>query len=682
MLLGEWNETLMAWFFSRRPHERAYLRVDDAELERINDERALGLQDPAQDLISAVQDEVQGLPSLRWLRRQGDEWRSRADPDEAPPWLGLIAVSVLVVARGSERGSLAFYRPLSGMLGLSSVLSQDDYEESFYKWWFDLARWLAESNAGKRGLPSWRRIPQTGPRCVVGHPYTQVLLRRDDFRDVDAFLLSLGHLGPGDIEVTDPATAGADLLERLRRWATQRRVSGRLWEVLHGSHRDADESLQYMLIDRLLDEVDIGGARILRREASLVVALDDWIERRLQFAAIAPASAELWESRTIEVDGQMVGPLKDGEPHITPIPVDSIALEDGVRVAAMNDIALVYRPSDIVVLAARDWSLWCSVEDAEVGETVYLLVADRATAGVRHLVESFPPASIQGVPTGWTLYGPGALTLPKGQPIVGLPMRGSWQSVPRLVGGLEVARRTFLVGGPPGVFVPADGADMTLRVDGESLGPAIGEGSIMDLRHLELDSGHHRVDVGPYRLTFELHAFGRLPDVAQSVGRTTLGVIVPIDRAEGQPVFAGGARLPESDYDPVAISPLGARLIVFGLPGQAVECSAMMGLWAKAAGLPQLVFEPTQNSSYPSGRPLSPLLWIATLEGITGTWSVTQVQRAVLPAQAGAAVAPLALEVVTAIGFEPVILRDGRPEDTVAAARDWAGYARSVIGAI
>lgn len=412
------------------------------------------------------------------------------------------------------------------------------------------------------------------------------------------------------------------------------------------------------------------------------MTLDDWIERRLQFAAIAPGSADLWESRTLEVDGQIVGPLEDGEPHITPIPVDSSALDDGVSVTVMNDISLVYPPSDIVVPAARDWSLWCSVEDAEVGETVYQLVADRAAAGVRHLLENFRPSSIQGVPTGWTLYGPGALTLPSGQPIVGLPMRKSWQAVPRLVGGLEVARRTFLVGGPPGVFVPADSADMSLRLDGESLDAAMGEGSIMDLRELDLGSGHHRVDVGPYRLTFELRAFGRLPEVAQSVGRTALGVIVPIDRADGQPVFAGGARLPESDYDPIVISPLGARLIVLGLPGQAVECSAMMGPRAKAAGLPQLVFEPTQSCSYPAGRPLSPLLWVATVEGTAGTWSVTQVQRASLPGQAGAAVGPLALEIVTAIGLEPVILRDGRPDGSVAVAEEWAGYARSVIEAI
>lgn len=684
MKIDEWNKILMTWFFSPGVRERVYLRVDDAELDRINDEYVLGLSDPAQDLVDAVRDEVQGESSLRWLRRRGEDWLSRADPDEAPPWLAALALSVLVIARETEQGRFAFYHPFSTLLGLTTDLTQADYEESFYRWWLHLAQWLTGSNGNNRGLPSWQRIPTSGPRCVVGHPYTQVLLHREDFRDMDAFLLSLGHLGPGDLEITDPANAGEDLLVRLRRWATQRRrVSGRLWELLHGSHQGASDSLKYMLLDHLLDEVDTGGARILKREASLVITLDDWIELRLQFAAIAPASAELWESRTIEFDGQMIGPLEGGEPYITPIPVDSSALDCGVSVTATNDIALVYRPSDIVVLAARDWSLWCSVEDAEVGETVYLLVADRAAASIRHLLESFRLASIQGVPPGWTLYGPGALTLPKGQPIVGLPMRKSWQAVPRLVGGLEVARRTFLVGGPPGVFVPADSADITLRVDGESFDAVMSEGSVMDLRELDLGSGHHCIDVGPYRLTFELRDFGRLPELVQSVGRTALGVIVPIDRAEGQPVFAGGARLPESDYDPIVISPVGVRLIVFGPPGKAVECSATMGPWAKAAGLPQVVFEPTQSCSYPAGRrPFSPLLWIATVEGSTGTWAVTQIQRAALPAQLEAVVEPLALEIVTAIGPEPAILRGGRPEDSVSVAEEWAEYARLVIGTV
>jgi hypothetical protein len=319
---------------------------------------------------------------------------------------------------------------------------------------------------------------------------------------------------------------------------------------------------------------------------------------------------------------------------------------------------------------------------AELGETVYLLVADRATATVRNLLESFrPSSSIDGVPSGWTLYGPGALTLLSGQSIEGLPMRKNWQAVPRLVGGLEVARRTFLVGGPPAVFVPADSA-MAPCLDGESLAAAIGDGSVFELRQLNLGSGRHWVDVGPYRLTFEMRAFGRLPHVALTVGRTMLGSIIRIHCADGQPVFVGGARLPETDYDPIVISPLGARLVVLGLPGQAVECLAMMCPWAEAAGLPQLLFEPTQHCSYRAGRPFSPIRWVAAQDAVTRTWSVTQVQRSSPPCQAGTAVDPLARDVVTAIGFDPVILRDGRQDDSAAIAEEWVEYARSVIGTV
>ena len=76
----------------------------------------------------------------------------------------MLAVAVLVVARETERGSLRFYPPFSEALGLTTVLTQVDYEESLYMWWGDLAKWLTDANEGKRGLPSWRRIPRTGPR--------------------------------------------------------------------------------------------------------------------------------------------------------------------------------------------------------------------------------------------------------------------------------------------------------------------------------------------------------------------------------------------------------------------------------------------------------------------------------------------------------------------------------------
>ena len=109
--LGEWNEVLLSWFFARRSFGRAYLRVDDGELDRLNADRALGLEHPAQDLVMAVREGVRGMPSLKWLRRQGDSWRLRMAPDDAPPWLALLALSVLVVGARSEPPGNRWFPP-------------------------------------------------------------------------------------------------------------------------------------------------------------------------------------------------------------------------------------------------------------------------------------------------------------------------------------------------------------------------------------------------------------------------------------------------------------------------------------------------------------------------------------------------------------------------------------------
>lgn len=683
MQLREWNEILLSWFFSGPLHHRTYLRADDGELTRINVELALGLDEPGNDLATAVRQEVQGQPSLRWLRRKGDEWRRRASCDEPPPWLGVLALSVLVVARETERGSLAFYPPFSRELGLRARLTQDDYEATLFKWWSELAAWLTDTNAGKRGLPSWRRIPQVGPRCVIGHPYTQVLLRREEIRDVEAFLGSIGHLGPGELEVIDPARAGLELLGGLRRWSAQHKVSGRLWEILQGSRKDAADSLQYMLVDRLLDEVDVHGARSGEREIPLVVALDNWSDRRLRFSALLPASREGSQPQILELDGQQVGPLAAGEPHIVPIAVDTAALDRGIKLPLDGDVTLVYRPLEVVVLSARDWSIWCSVEDADVGDTVYLLVADQAAPRLRQLLTGFPPAGIEGVPAGWQLNGPGELKSLDGLDALGVPIRRASQAVPSLVGGLEVARRSYLVGGPPAVIVPASGECISLRVGGRSLDVPVGSDVPIDLRPLELGEGTHHVDVGPYRLSFELHAVHQLPMVDETVGRSRLGAVVPTG-IDSEPVFIGAARRPTKEYDPAVLSPFGDRMVALGPPGVAAELRPVMGQWAANAGLPRLVFEPTQSSSYAGcRRPVHPVRWMAVQRHRGGPWSVTQVQRPPSADYEGEreAISPLAREVISGIGTDPTMLTDARPDDHSQIRSDWIAYVRVITGA-
>ena len=102
------------------------------------------------------------------------------------------------------------------------------------------------------------------------------------------------------------------------------------------------------------------------------------------------------------------------------------------------------------------------------------------------------------------------------------------------------------------------------------------------------------------------------------------------------------------------------------------------------AGLPQLVFEPAQGSSYSGGRrPIHPIRWMAVQEHPASAWSVTQVQRTTEPGQEAeeTAASSLARDVVSEIGTAPMVLRDGHPDDSVAAGQEWAEYARSVKAA-
>lgn len=677
MQLEEWNDALLAWFVFARPRERVYLRADDAELERLNAEQRLGLDSPSGDLVKAVQAEVYGDGSLRWLRRRGEEWRRRASPDEAPPWLGVLAVAVLVVSRETERGSLAFYEPFSQALGLRERMSPDDYEESVFGWWLDLGRWLTDVNGGSRGLPSWRRIPKQGPRCIIGHPYTQVLLRREDLRDVDAFLSSLGQLSPGDLEITDPAAAGADLLDRLTRWAQRRRISPRLWGILFGEGRGAADSLQWMLVDRLLDEVEGSGLRPHEREARLVVTLDDWDDCRLRFSVLIPSTVNLLHGETLELAGEQIGPLHPGEPYVVPVPLDAIALDEGVGLPVGDEVTLVYRAADVLILVAREWSLWCAVDDADPGEMAYLLVNERANLHLAPTLRLLETTGIVGVPAGWRLYGP--LELPSHDDTASgeLPLRGEVQAVPRLVGGLEVARHAYLAGGPPGIWLPSEGTEVSLRVDGQTVGLGV-EGSIVRLASLGLGSGAHQVDVGPYRLSFELLAIEQVPPAPGSLVRTARGEVLPAGHTGGEVTFVGAIRRPPASYDPVTLCPLGLRVVVFGEPGMAYECSPTMASWAIAAGLPQMSFEPTRRSSFLRGAyPFRPIVWVA-VQGEGGTWSVTRVPWPADGTADGTADVDVARAAVASIGEGPKLLPCSF-DDPAQAASEWAAYARSVL---
>ncbi len=450
MRVDEWNQLLCSWYFTEAPGSRAYFRVDDAELRRLNAELALGLEDPAADLLHSVR-----LYGLGYGARAGEKWRrGQPNADDLPPWLPYLAVTVLVVERETERSSTRFYDPVTEVLGLTKRLSQVEYEETFFVWWVELAEWLDVTNRGRRGLATWRRIPRSGLRSVIGHPYTQILLHRDEREDLDEFLVSLEGIEPGDIEIVDEEQAAASLVEEFRRWAvTHSGISPRLRAAMEGSDSSLRQSLGFVLLDRLSDALDRFTDVSYERVIQVVLSLDDWADRELRLSAIAPVDVKPDKPLTLDVNGERIEFYEPGQPARLPIPPSKAILEVGYRAELSPTVSLVFSPRQSYALASRLWNEWCGVRDVQPGESIYLLVRDAEVVDALKLLRSTNNHRIADIPAGWQLLGPAALSADAEPSALGI--RTTSDSLPHLVGGLRLDRHLYLRGGEPVLAVPA-----------------------------------------------------------------------------------------------------------------------------------------------------------------------------------------------------------------------------------
>ncbi len=69
MQIEEWNKILGDEFLNAGPGKPIYFSVTDAELERLNQTRDLGLENPSDDLEKAIQ-----RVGLHYGRRMHDAW--------------------------------------------------------------------------------------------------------------------------------------------------------------------------------------------------------------------------------------------------------------------------------------------------------------------------------------------------------------------------------------------------------------------------------------------------------------------------------------------------------------------------------------------------------------------------------------------------------------------------------
>ena len=656
MRLEEWNEALAEWFFPVDNPGPAYLSATSSELDRMNDQRALGLASPPADLQQALEGSTFG-----YVARQAERWE-RSGPSAPPPWLSILAASVFVASEQADTGSAKFYEPFSAFIGLRSPMRQVEYEQSLYLWWRRLARWLEVEQGGRRGFATWRSIPLSGPRSVIGHPYTQVMLRREDRKDIDAFLVDAGLLEAEAPSLSDRQAAGRHLVAALRRWCAGRRgVSARLVSIVEGRSDAAIDSLGYLLVDRLFDRSSANREHAARR-IEVVPVFDDY-DRELRLAVLAPGWVS--EDRPLAVPicaSPLVGP---GQPCFADLPVASELFSDGFTLDGEHH-ELIFQARSSYPLAQRGWDLWCGVRSVERDEAVYVLAQPRIgdSLGLRRSTKE-----VTNLPSGWSLYGPGPL---QGIGAAAGLMAKERRVVPRLRGGLLVGGSTYLVGGEPTVELPA--FDGNAAVDGV-LVPV--EGEELPLAALGLAPGLHVVEASPFHFEVTTIVAQRPPDAVPTLGRTPGGHVVGTGSQE---LLAGVAKVPDPwSRGRLFLVPAVQRVVLLGAPGEVHETAVSRASWSSNLGLPFAAIEPAALSTYPDmKRRIRYPRWVVwqTGEGhaVAAWWADGEASKAALDPS-------LWRTTIAAIGRSPLVGAldelQGRSEAEVLAA--WREYHDTLV---
>jgi hypothetical protein len=601
--LEQWTKALADWFLSEEPARPLYLSATPAELERMNASLELGLADPIADLQNVV-----NPGNFNYLIYAHGRWKKDGQ-NEPPPWLPFLAASVLVVEAQTDAKSTEFYIAFSNFIGRKSRLTQEEYESTLHRWWVSLATWLDQTEAGNRGFPTWRAIPEKGPRSVIGHPYTQVLLRREDRRDLDAFLSDFSAENADLPSLTDRRAAGRHLVAALRRWANGRySISGRLRMMLESGTESSMDTLAYLLLDRLFDR-RVENAAVTSRRIQTVPVFDEF-DRELHLAAIAPS----WVSTESPLDLDLFdGPMTEpGQPYFLAIQATDALLLSGEVLELRDGLSLVLEGREHHPLARREWDLWCGARNVALDEDIYLLA--RSGREDKLGIARFRSA-VAGMPAGWSAYGPTRLA-GADPAISGMLVEKGRRLIPRLRGGLAVdGRRTFLRGGEPVIELP--GIDDTARVDGQ-------EEPIRDeelrLSDLGLPVGEHAVEAGPFRFAFTSVGAARLPDIIVHLGRSATGDVQRPEEATG-PILSGIVEFPQRAAPwHLRLTPPSSDVTLLGIPGEVGIVAPTRAGWAERAGLPHVAQELAARSSYPFGDRIVKSPWFVAWEDASGWW--------------------------------------------------------------
>ncbi len=505
-----WNRALRSWFFradfAGRP---AYLAVDEETLAAIARESRLDVADATKSLSSVVQYRVSPRAPFGWWVREAARWR-RAGSKSDPPFLSVLAITVLAATIVDEVNDRSYYRRLDTLLGLPGHMMPRDFDSDIQQLWTYLNEWLTDVCHGQLGTATASNL---GGPANVGWAQSQTLLRPTDRAKLPLFFTALGAQ-PGQL------VEGNLLVRRLRSWSSGgHALSRRLAAVLE------DTRLSELLAGALQSELAHWDGT-LRDEVGRIALklLLAFHERsgRLETAVqvLEQLAGTTWQSDTLDsrlelgsagelqlLSVSVTREILDGMPLLAALGGSASSGSDGTARTHPPVLTLVMPRRELHLLCPDDrLARWVEVPTALLHRPHLVLVRSEVAAAaadvMRRLGDNAQLVRRIHCPAGWTAYrfvpvrsqvidGPLAVLSPRGNELSALD------------GGLPISRRrrVYLTVGAPDLVVDLREQSGLVTVDDAEASPD--KAGRLRLADLGLPPGRHSVSVGGvhYELT-------------------------------------------------------------------------------------------------------------------------------------------------------------------------------------
>jgi hypothetical protein len=596
---AEWNAALAARFYREEFTDRpVFLCVDEETLaavareeesaqERLPGDHAVNdaTQDSAAEaLVRAVRSRVRIREPLSAWTQDSVTWR-RSGYRGPPPFLSVLAVTVLAATRVSTRNDRGYYVRLNDMLGLSGPGMPRDFDSDIQQLWLCLNDWLTRVEHGRRGLPTATNLASGYPN--VGWALSQTVLRPADRSRLPLLFSALG-LSPGQ------HVEGQLLVQGLRRWGLAGHgLSRRLTQV------QSDPTLTDHLAAALATELaawdgtlrDESGRRYLQ-------LLLTYHQRSRAFGVAVRTPPDLARHSIRVASNADIALGEAGELQPVPVPVTAELLDGATLPSQLvvsgplgakntTELRLIMTRSDVRMMVPNDGlARWVEIRPAERYRRHLVVVrselAELAITIMASLAQDPPRRTSVPCPGGWVgyEYEPVRSAAVEGPLSMLSPRAGE---IAALEGGLAISARSrlYLTAGPPDVLFDLSLGTGVLQVGGHIVNTAERSGRLrLDGRGLA--EGTHEVNVGGAHLSL------RLVD-EYAVGPTSCSLATLLrtgTSALGQPWTAPVPRPTDSDYPRFA-----ANIVVQGasveLSGDATKLAQVVtghGAEARAGG--------------------------------------------------------------------------------------------------